>query len=79
MRDILADEGILDIEFGRIYQPSSDEIKAVFDEYNEDGMFKYTSPKEVATAYRRVAKAKPRRKISKSKRKIAKKTKKTRR
>jgi hypothetical protein len=65
MYAILDSEGIKEIEFGRSYQPAPDEIKAVFEEYLEDGAFQFTTDKEIKEAYRRVSQTKRKSKMSK--------------
>ncbi len=67
MYAILDSEGIKELEFGRSYQPAPDEIKAVFEEYLEDGAFQFTTDKEIKEAYRRVSQSKPKPKIAKKK------------
>ena len=72
MYAILDSEGIKELEFGRSYQPAPDEIKAVFEEYLEDGAFQFTTDKEIKEAYRRVSQSKRKPKIAKNKRKSTK-------
>lgn len=52
MRNILSDEGLIEREFGYSYQPSAEEVREVFEEYNDENLFRYTSKKELSKAYR---------------------------
>lgn len=51
MFDIMSDEGVVNQEFGTMYQPSNKEIIDTFEEYKDWGWFKNVPKSRLSKAY----------------------------